>query len=130
MNPTESTLVAVSASGLHILSRCFDCDFNYISELSLDEVDCFIRALVQEHGLTQMGQVYCPFGTPGAWTAAVVLAESHICIHTWPEYNMVTLDVFVCNVSQDNSEVAHRFHDDLVKSLFRPTKTDSQSVKR
>jgi hypothetical protein len=30
-------------------------------------------------------------------TATVLLAESHLCVHTWPEQRAVTLDVYVCN---------------------------------
>ncbi len=130
MNSVRSTLVPIQASGLHILSRCFGCDFDRISKLDLEEVAGHIRALVSKHGLTQVGQVYHPFGNPGAWTASVVLAESHICIHTWPEFKMVTLDIFVCNVSRDNSMAARSLHADLVQTLFRPEKTETQFVQR
>ena len=40
-------------------------------------------------------------------TGTVVLAESHFALHTWPEIRGVTLDVYVCNFSADNSALAH-----------------------
>lgn len=43
---------------------------------------------------------------PGGITGALLLAESHLAIHTWPELAAVTLDVYVCNFGQDNVERA------------------------
>ena len=37
---------------------------------------------------------------------AVVLAESHLAVHTWPELDAVTLDLYVCNHSRDNRAAA------------------------
>lgn len=130
MKGEASGQVPISATGLHILSRFFGCDFDRIASLDLEEIERQIRALVAKHGLTQVGQIYHPFGAPGAFTASVVLAESHICIHTWPEFNMVIMDVFVCNVSRDNSEAARRLHSDLEQTLFRPERAETQLVPR
>jgi S-adenosylmethionine decarboxylase len=44
----------------------------------------------------------------GGVTGVVLLAESHLAIHTWPEFGAVTLDVYVCNVHADNSGRAER----------------------
>jgi S-adenosylmethionine/arginine decarboxylase-like enzyme len=49
----------------------------------------------------------------------VVLAESHLAIHTWPELAAVTLDLYVCNFSGDNSARARSVVDDLVR-VFAP----------
>ena len=36
----------------------------------------------------------------------MLLAESHLCVHTWPEQRAVTLDVYVCNFGGDHSAKA------------------------
>src|ERR1039457_1398674 len=60
---------------------------------------------VQASGLTVMDASYKQFEGAG-FTGTVVLAESHIAVHTWPERAGLTLDVYVSNFSPDNSEKA------------------------
>ena len=43
------------------------------------------------------------YSQPVASPVMVLLAESHLAIHTWPETGNVTIDVYVCNFSSDNS---------------------------
>jgi S-adenosylmethionine/arginine decarboxylase-like enzyme len=46
-----------------------------------------------------------------------VLAESHLAIHTWPERDGATLDVYVCNFTADNTSKAEQVYDVLIKAL-------------
>ena len=50
-------------------------------------------------------------------TGTVVLAESHLAIHTWPETGDVTLDVYVCNFSRDNSGRARQVFQRVIGAL-------------
>ncbi len=67
-------------------------------------------AAVAEADLQAVGELFHRFNpAPGqpdnntGVTGVVLLAESHLAIHTWPELAAVTLDVYVCNLGQDNS---------------------------
>jgi S-adenosylmethionine decarboxylase len=62
-------------------------------------------------------------------TGVVLLAESHCAIHTWPEKNAVSVDVYVCNYGQNNSEKARQLSDLLVQA-FRPEQTQIKEVLR
>ncbi len=73
---------------------------------------------VNRSGLTVVGELFHQFDGGGV-TGCVVLAESHLAIHTWPELGSVTLDVYVCNYTQDNSDKARQVVDDLMQ-LFAP----------
>lgn len=63
----------------------------------------FTESLLEQFGLEKVGVVVHDFDN-GSFTIAVCLKESHICIHTWPEFGQLTLDVYLCNYLQDNSE--------------------------
>ncbi len=60
-------------------------------------------------------------GQPGGVTGAVLLAESHLAIHTWPETGNVTIDVYVCNFSDDNSAKAQALMDGVVAAYAPKT---------
>ncbi len=60
-----------------------------------------IDALITKHGLNKVGEVYHSFDNAG-FTAAICLTESHISVHTWPEYGRVTFDVFLSNYENNN----------------------------
>ncbi len=66
---------------------------------------------------------------PGGVTATVLLAESHLCVHTWPEQAGVTVDVYVCNFGADHSVKAHALMDALV-ALFEPGHAVRQALLR
>jgi S-adenosylmethionine decarboxylase len=62
-------------------------------------------------------------------TATVLLAESHLCVHTWPEQGGVTLDVYVCNFGGDHSTKARAVMDAL-EALFMPRHVERHTLHR
>lgn len=66
---------------------------------------------------------------PGGVTLTLLLAESHLCLHTWPEIGAVTLDVYVCNFLGDNSAKARYVMDALIDWL-QPQQTTRQEILR
>jgi S-adenosylmethionine decarboxylase len=61
-----------------------------------------------------VGDYFHQFGGGGGVTGVIVLAESHLAIHTWPEKMSVSLDVYVCNYGSDNRDKARRLFDALL----------------
>lgn len=119
-------------NGLHILAELHDCacgdgpmrDPAVVRRICLDA--CAAA------GLTVVGEVFHGFGTPAApagATGAVVLAESHLAVHTWPELGAVTLDIYVCNFSQDNRAAAEAAYHFLV-AAFKPAVPRRRDVMR
>ena len=90
-------------------------------------------AAVNASGLTVVGESFVAFpeyqGQPGGVTGTVLLAESHLAIHTWPEQSAVTLDVYVCNFSTDNTNKAEQLINSLA-ALFDPSDSNPQSLQR
>jgi len=88
---------------------------------------------VRAAGLQAVGQLFHEFPAtahgPGGVTATVLLAESHLCVHTWPEQRAVTLDVYVCNFDADQSHKARALMDALL-ALFEPEKVERNALQR
>lgn len=62
-------------------------------------------------------------------TATILLAESHLCVHTWPEQRAVTLDVYVCNFAADHSGRAQVLLKALI-ALFAPAHVERHELQR
>ncbi|WP_311222319.1 MULTISPECIES: adenosylmethionine decarboxylase [unclassified Acidovorax] len=84
-------------------------------------------------GLQAVGQLFHTFPAtehgPGGVTATVLLAESHLCVHTWPEQGAVTLDVYVCNFGGDHSPKAEALMAALL-ALFDPEQVLRHALQR
>ena len=70
-----------------------------------------------------------PDGQASGITGVVLLAESHLAVHTWPELGAVTLDVYVCNFGGDNSAKAHELMR-LLLVAFAPQQVQQQAMRR
>jgi spermidine synthase len=111
--------------GLHIVANLYGCkgdarcltDGQRLRQFALDSIN---RA-----GLTVLGDLFHEFpgndgaSSGGGVTGCVVLAESHLAMHTWPELGSVTLDVYVCNYTQNNDAKARGVMADFM-ALFAP----------
>lgn len=104
--------------GIHAVANFYRCrgEPRYLTDADLLRQFCLNS--INESGLTALGELFHKFDGGGI-TGTVVLAESHLAIHTWPELNSVTLDVYVCNFTQDNSAKARQVVDDLA-GIFHP----------
>jgi S-adenosylmethionine decarboxylase len=88
---------------------------------------------VKAVGLETVNQLFHTFPAaaqgPGGVTAAILLAESHVCLHTWPEQRAVTVDVYVCNFGADHSAKARGLMFALIQR-FQPEWTEQRSLVR
>ncbi len=89
---------------------------------------CCLRA-VHDAGLQAVGELFHRFAPPGGVTGVVLLAESHLAVHTWPELASVTLDVYVCNRDADNSGRARELMARL-QALFAPQASERHQLLR
>jgi S-adenosylmethionine decarboxylase len=67
------------------------------SEL-LDDIEFIRQAMTRaasEAGATIVGETFHKFSPMGV-TGILAIAESHLCIHTWPEYGYAAVDIFTC----------------------------------
>jgi S-adenosylmethionine decarboxylase len=100
-----------------------------------------LRALclsaVAAAGLSPVGELFHRFppltsalsNEPQGITGVVLLAESHVAVHTWPERGAVTLDVYVCNLEADNSARAEVLLSALLQG-FAPARVERHALQR
>lgn len=119
--------------GLHItgdLYHCTDVDSLLVDLPTLRE-KCL--ELTVQSRLTPVDDKFYLFpeynGQPGGITGTILLAESHLCIHTWPEIKGITLDVYVCNFTKDNSSKAELLFDSIVET-FKPRNIQINRINR
>lgn len=88
----------LNALGIHLLIEMQDC-----SPISLDDIDHVRNAMLtaaRETGVTVLGDKFHKFSPQGV-TGVIAIAESHLTIHTWPEYKYAAADIFTCGSSFD-----------------------------
>jgi S-adenosylmethionine decarboxylase len=119
--------------GLHLtadLYRC-RCDPAWLTDAA--RLGDWCLAAIQSVGLAPVQHLFHAFPTtadgPGRASVTVLLAESHVCLHTWPQERSVTCDVFVCDVGGELSAKARGLMTALVER-FQPEWTEQRSLDR
>jgi S-adenosylmethionine decarboxylase len=112
--------------GLHLLTTLYTerTDLLYSSERWQD----FIRDQISQYHLTEVGNSVHNF-PGGGFTAVSCLTESHISVHTWPEYGLCTCDVFLSNFKRDNDATTVALMENI-KLFFEITHHESHSLRR
>ena len=112
--------------GLHILAEFSVKDVACLS--SSDVCKTLFDRLIEQHQLTKVGEVYHDFSGAG-FTVVVCLTESHLSIHTWPEFNLATFDIFLSNYQKDNSEKARAMYKGVLE-FFNGVEIEAKEVVR
>lgn len=112
----------MEALGKQILVEYYECDESKINDVSYVE-----NALIQATKASKASLIshtfhkFSPYGVSGV----VVIAESHVAIHTWPEYNYAAVDIFTCGDTIDPWIIQEQ-----LKEFFDSKNTSSMEMKR
>lgn len=93
----------MNALGRHLLLELKICNEEVLDDLNFIK-DCLNEAAIQS-GATVVGESFYHFSPCGV-SGMVNIAESHIAIHTWPEYRYAAVDVFTCGNDVDPEKAA------------------------
>lgn len=66
------------------------------------QLEDVLRTIAETSGMTVIKEATHSFNPIGV-TSILLLEESHISIHTWPENNYAAMDIFTCNISTDRT---------------------------
>jgi S-adenosylmethionine decarboxylase len=91
---------------------------------SLPEIRKMLEEAVTACKVTLLKIDLHKFSPSGGISGVAVIQESHISIHTWPEYNYAAVDIFVCGNVNPYKAVG------VVKKCFQPEKVQVVEFKR
>lgn len=122
-------LPAHRPAGIHLLA-----DFHGVSAdklVSCDAIDTLLRAAATAAGATILHSHFHSFGPQQGLTGVLLLAESHISIHTWPEFGFAAADIFMCGdaapqLALDVIERALGARAPVIQTIFRGTPASTQ----
>jgi S-adenosylmethionine decarboxylase len=108
--------------GRHFVFEMFGCDKKALNDLRAIE-DAMEKGAV-DAGATIIGKVFHKFAPQGI-TGVIIIAESHLSIHTWPELGYAALDIFTCNTATDPMKAYRR-----ITKLLKPKSSSIMELKR
>jgi S-adenosylmethionine decarboxylase len=108
--------------GRHILIEAYDCD----PEI-LDDIEVVEEAMVNaaERAGAEVREVAFHKFSPQGVSGVVVISESHLSVHTWPEFGYAAVDVFTCGDTVDPIVAVDRIRD-----RFKARRALTSEVKR
>ncbi|MDD5032622.1 MAG: adenosylmethionine decarboxylase [Candidatus Pacebacteria bacterium] len=107
-------------AGRHILS-----EFWGVKNIdSAEFVESVLRKAVEASGATLLNLCVHKFNPQGI-SGLVLISESHISIHTWPEYGYMAVDVFTCGQTVKSFSVLS-----VLKEAFTPERVEVVEIKR
>lgn len=112
----------MEALGRQILVEFYDCDQSRLNDVSFIE-ESLLHA-TRESGATIISHNFHKFSPYGV-SGVVVIAESHVAIHTWPEYRYAAVDIFTCGESIDPWSIQ-----EILKEQFSSGNVSSMEMKR
>jgi S-adenosylmethionine decarboxylase proenzyme len=84
--------------GLHMLAEIFDCDEAVLNDLS--QLEHVVMDVVDENGYIVDNSVFHQYSSKGI-SGVVIIPQSHMMIHTWPEERYATVDMVTCSEDVD-----------------------------
>lgn len=115
--------------GIHLLADFYQCQdsLNLLKNIKLLKKVVF--KISQEAGFQVINTLFYKFPDQGGITGLILVSESHIAIHTWPEKRFLNLDIFLCNFKKDNSlKIKKTFQ--AFQIIFQPKKILKKEFRR
>lgn len=117
--------------GRHLIVEFSECDKTILDDMEIVEKQ--MNKAVELSGATIVRSVFHRYSPQGV-SGVVVIAESHISIHTWPEYGYAAVDFFTCGDTVDPYKAFEYMKEQLncqnadVKELKRGIPSDTDEI--
>lgn len=94
----------MNSLGRHILAEFYDCDRDVLNDPGL--IERYMREAAVVSGATIVQSVFHMFSPHGV-SGVVVVSESHLAVHTWPEHGYAAVDYFSCGPVDCEGAIRH-----------------------
>jgi S-adenosylmethionine decarboxylase len=108
--------------GQHSLFDLYDCDATKLADR--DVVREAMLEAVRQSGGTIVAEIFHQFSPHGV-SGVVVIAESHLTVHTWPERSFAAVDLFTCSTTLDHGKV-----ENLVAAALGAKRVEAKTLPR
>lgn len=108
--------------GQQLIVELYGCDRTLLDDPS--RLEQILTESIRRSGGTIIRPCFHQFSPHGV-TGVVVIAESHVSIHTWPEFGYCALDVFTCGTQVQTDQIF-----EYVRSELQAQETSVMEVKR
>lgn len=109
-------------AGTHLLADFYGVEAAQL--VSCDAIDALLRAGAAAAGARILHSHFHSFGNAMGVTGVVLLAESHISIHTWPEFGFAAADIFMCGEAQPTLAL------EVIQNALGPASSIVQTIAR
>ncbi|GHA68450.1 hypothetical protein GCM10009007_06480 [Formosimonas limnophila] len=111
-----------AATGQHLLLDLYGCDAALLS--SLEQLTLLIKNAAHRANATIINSHFHHFGHQLGVTGVLLLKESHMSIHTWPEHGYAAIDIFMCGDAEVDQAKTY------LLAAFKPDQHTSQKINR
>ncbi len=108
--------------GLHILADLYGVEAGKIDHV--EDVKALLEGAVKYAGLSKLSSHFHQFYPHGA-TGIILLEESHISIHTWPEHGYAAIDVYTCGGKEKTFKAM-----EYILKVLKPKRVDEKIAER
>ncbi len=108
--------------GQHILAELYGCNSEILNDIDL--IKKYMEEAAEKSNATIVNSAFHRFSPHGV-SGVVVIAESHLAIHTWPEYSYAAVDLFTCGSSVDPWKAF-----EVLKHRFQAMESVTKEMKR
>ncbi len=108
--------------GIHYIIELYGCEPKKLDDL--ETIALTLKNSADIAGATIIGSKFHKFSPQGV-SGVVVISESHLSIHTWPELGYAALDLYTCNLKMDITKAIEH-----IKSVFLPEETIIKFLER
>jgi S-adenosylmethionine decarboxylase len=110
----------MKAIGRHIILEMWGCQ----NLESVETAEDALREMVVALDVNLLDLRVYPFSPVGV-TGIAIVSESHLVIHTWPEYGYAAVDVFTCGSPRDPQDAV-----DVLRRLYQPERIGVMEINR